>query len=187
VKKLTRAGLVLNAGERQLRKRSVTMPKLPNLADRGGFTLEFTVKFDELTAGQVLLDSRNAAGRGLVVQTTPHPAVELALSDGAQTNKWRCDAGLLTTNQTHHIGIVVDGGPHIITFVVDGAVCDGGTERQHGWSRFPADLADVNGATEAKITPPLGGQLRSLRIYDRFLRHAELIANFNSDTAHAQR
>jgi hypothetical protein len=187
VKKLTRAGLVLNASERQLRKRSVTMPKLPNLADRGGFTLEFTVKFDELKAGQVLLDSRNAAGKGLLVQTTSHPAVELVLSDGAQTNKWRGDAGLLTTNQTHHVGIVVDGGPRIISFVVDGLVCDGGTERQHGWGRFSAGLSDVSGATEAKIAPLPRGQLLSLRIYDRYLRHAELIANFNAETARARR
>ena len=31
--------------------------------------------------------------------------------------------------RTHHITIIVDGGPRIITFLVDGQVCDGGTQR----------------------------------------------------------
>lgn len=180
VKKLTRAGLVLNAGERQLRKRSIKMPEVPNLSERGSFTLEFTARFTGLTAGQILLDSRNAAGKGLLLHTTAQPAVELVLCDGAQTNQWRCDASLLTTNRAHHIGIVVDAGPRLITFVVDGMVCDGGVERQHGWSRFSPELDDMNGAGEAELAPSLGGRLLSLRFYNRPLRHAELISNFHT-------
>ncbi len=179
VKKLTQAGLLLDADEGRLTQGSVKLPRLPNLADRGGFTLEFTVKLRDLGPGQVLLDSRNAAGKGLLVQTTGHPAVELVLSDGTQTNQWRCDAGLLTTNQTHHLGIVVDGGPRLITFVVDGAVCDGGKERQHGWGRFSAELGDVNGKAEARIGP-LRGRCSSLHLFDRYLRNSELIANFHA-------
>ena len=180
LKKLTRAGLVLDAGERQLEKGSIKLPKLPDLAGRGGFTLEFEVSFNHLTAGQVLFDTRNTAGQGIALQTTAHPALELVLSDGAQTNQWRCDAGLLTANKTHHIGIVVDSGPRIITFVVDGQVCDGGRDRQFGWGRFSGELGDVNGESRAKIAPTLRGRLLTLRVYDRYLRNSELIANYHA-------
>jgi len=178
--KLTRAGLLLNAGERQLKQRSMRMPKLPNLADRSGFTLEFQVRFNDLSAGQILLDTRDASGKGLMVQTTDHPAVELVLSDGTRTNQWRCDAGLLTTNKTHHIGVIVDGGPHLITFAVDGVVCDGGFERQHGWGRLSPELAGINGERQVKIAPTLRGRLLTLRVYDRYLRNSEFVANHHA-------
>jgi len=180
LKNMTRAGLVLEAGERQLKQRSIEMPKLPNLADRGGFTLEVQVHFDDVSPGQVLLDTRNNSGKGLVMQTTEHAAVEILLSDGALTNQWRCDSGLLTTHQTHHFGIVVDGGPRLITFVVDGVVCDGGQERQFGWGRFSSALVDVNGEREAKLAPTFRGHLLTLRVYDRYLRNSELIANYRA-------
>jgi len=181
VRKTSRAGLVLDAGERRLRHGDLKFPRLPSLAARAGFTLEFQVKFNELVAGQVLLDARNGAGKGLLVQTTGHPAVELVMSDGFQTNQWRCDSGLITTNRMHHLGIVVDGGPRIITFLVDGIVCDGGSERQYSWGRFSPALSDVNGVAKAKLAPSLRGELRRMRIYNRALRHAELIANRNAD------
>jgi hypothetical protein len=133
-----------------------------------------------LSAGQVLLDSRDASGKGLLIQTTSHPAVELVLSDGTLTNQWRCDASLLMPNQTHQLGIVVDGGPRLITFVVDGVVCDGGQERQFGWGRFSSALGDVNGEREAKLAPTFRGRLLSLRVYDRYLRNSELIANYHA-------
>jgi len=180
VKKVARAGLALEAGARRLRPGSLKLPRLPVLTDRGGFTLEFTVQFDDLAPGQVLLDSRNAAGQGLLVQTTAHPAVQLVLSDGQKTNAWRCDAGLLTPHRAHQIGIVVDAGPRLITFVVDGLVCDGGPERQYGWGRFDPQLGDVNGAPRAKVAPSLRGRLLKLRVYDRYLRHAELIGNYHA-------
>lgn len=180
VNQVTQAGLVLEAEKEHLKKPAIPLPRLANLSRRGGFTLEVQVSFDDLSAGQVLLDSRDSGGRGLLLGTTSHSAVELVFSDGALTNSWRCDADLLKTNRPHHLGIIVDGGARIISFVVDGVVCDGGRERQYGWGRFSPDLMDVNGDREARIAPSLKGRLLALRLYDRHLRHAELIANYHA-------
>ena len=180
VKRVTRSGLVSQAAARQARKGTIQMPKLPLLAARAGFSLDLWVRFDDLSAGQVLLDSRDAMGKGVVLQTTAHPALELVLSDGTRTNQWRCDRGLLTAAKTHHVGIVVDGGPRLITFLVDGLVCDGGAERQYGWGRFSPELGDVNGEAQAKLAPSLRGRWLTLRVYDRYLRNSELIANYHA-------
>ena len=52
--------------------------------------------------------------------------VEIVLNDGRTENRWDCDSGYLRTGEQHHIAAIVDGGPRIITFVVDGKLCDGG-------------------------------------------------------------
>ena len=54
--------------------------------------------------------------------------------------------------------MIVDGGPKIITFVVDGVLCDGRASRDFGWSRFNKDMGDVNGSRELKIGPSLKGR-----------------------------
>jgi hypothetical protein len=176
-KQVTRSGLVLEADEERLKKEMLPSPRLPAPAARGGFTVELLVSFDDLSAGQVLLDNRDRGGKGLLLRTSQPPAVELVLSDGGRTNSWRCDTGLLTTNRIHHLGMVVDGGPRIVSFVVDGVVGDGGLERQYGWGRISPELTDLNGESETRIAPSLMGRLLVLRLYDRPLRHAELVAN----------
>jgi len=71
---------------------------------------------------------------------------------------------------------IVDGGPCIISFVVDGALCDGGEHRQFGWERFTPNLYDVTGGPELRIAP----EVRSLRIYDRALRVSEAVGNWRA-------
>jgi hypothetical protein len=72
--------------------------------------------------------------------------------------------------------ITVDGGPKIITFVVDGVLCDGGTERQFGWGRFSPTLRAANGAPTLKLAPPI----RAVRVYTRALRTSEAVGNFRA-------
>jgi hypothetical protein len=43
--------------------------------------------------------------------------------------RWSCDPGTLKTSAWHHVVATVDGGPKVISFVVDGALCDGGEAR----------------------------------------------------------
>ncbi|MBI2301974.1 MAG: exo-alpha-sialidase, partial [Armatimonadetes bacterium] len=126
-------------------------PKLPPLEGRGGFSLELWVRFTDLAAGQALLDGRGPDGKGLALLTTPEEAVAIVLNDGRTECRWRCDRGLLRAGEWHHVVATVDGGPKIITFVVDGVLCDGGEERQFGWGRFSPLLRDANGADTWRV------------------------------------
>ena len=91
-----------------------------------------------------------------------------------------CDPNMLESGKLHHIAIIVDGGAKIITFVVDGIVCDGGEHRQYGWGRFDPLFGDVNGSRKLRVAPSLDGNVEVLRIYDRYLRNSEAVGNFNS-------
>jgi hypothetical protein len=181
-----RPGLVLELGGTGNQHSPTPMPKLPDFTDRDwhradygqhnlrtGFSLDITFKLDALTAGQMLLDTRTAAGQGFALVTTPRGTVELVLNDGRTENRWDCDAGLIKAGHRHHLTAIIDGGPHIISFVLDGRFCDGGSTRQFGWGRFSRDLRHAQGSDTLRMGPGL----TSVRIYNRALLTAEAIAN----------
>jgi len=145
---------------------------------RQGFTLELWVRFQSLEPGQVLLDSRLDNGQGLCLQTAPHGTLEIVLNDGRTENRWTSDPGRLAVGQLHHVAVVVDAGPKIITFVVDGVLGDGWDWRQFGWGRFSRDLRGVSGAAQLRIAPTLNGEIRLLRVYGRYLRTSEIVGNW---------
>jgi hypothetical protein len=51
----------------------------------------------------------------------------------------------------------IDGGPKLMTVRVDGVLCDGGADRQYGWSRFHPALMDPNGAERIAVAPSRQG------------------------------
>jgi hypothetical protein len=147
---------------------------------RQGFSIELWLRLDELEADQVVLDSRTENGRGHCLQITPRGTLEIVLNDGRCENRWDCDPGVLEENKLHHVVVTVDGGPKIITFVVDGKLCDGGEYRQFGWGRFSPNLRTVNGDRALRVGPSLKGEIKVLRVYSRYLRTSEAVGNFQA-------
>ncbi|MEJ1973929.1 MAG: LamG-like jellyroll fold domain-containing protein [Lacunisphaera sp.] len=141
---------------------------------RAGFSLDFWFKLDSLAPHQALLDSRDANGKGILVATTEAGTIRVTLNDGRAESSWTCDPGVLHAGKKQHMVITVDGGPKIITFVVDGVLNDGGDARQFGWGRFSPTLRAPNGAPQVKLAP----SLLSLRVYLRALRTSEAVGNY---------
>ncbi len=159
-------------------KKSFAMPELAALNAGGGFTLEFWVRFDELSAGQTLLDAREG-GRGVLVRTTDRFTLAIALNDGQQEFVWDSDpgtgAGSLRSGVWQHVAAMVDGASRVTSFVVNGVFNDGGSVRDYGWGRFDRALGDVNGAREAKLAPAIYGRVKLCRVYNRYLRTSEAV------------
>ena len=145
-----------------------------------GLAIDLWIEFESLTPGRTILDGRNEQGQGICLRTASGGAVEIVLNDGDIESRWSCDGGLLKAGQLHHIVANVDAGPRIITFTIDGKLCDGGLARQFGWGRFDADLrlADLGGPL--RIVPGFGGRIRHLRIYNRSLRTSEAVGNYRA-------
>ena len=138
-----------------------------------GFTIDMNMKLESLPVGQVLLDSRMENGQGLLVTTTEQGAVEIKMNDGRTTCNWDSDP-ILKAKQEHHITIIVDGGPKIISFVIDGQICDGGTTRQFGWGRFNPNIRSANGAKALLVSDAVS----KLKIYDRPITVSEAVGNY---------
>jgi len=143
---------------------------------RAGFSLDFWLLLESSAAGRVLLDTRLENGQGLMVHYTGNGQLEIVLNDGRSENRWDCDPGSVGVGKLHHVAIIVDGGPKLICFVVDGRLCDGGEFRQYGWGRFSPYLREANGGGRLVAD----GAVQSLRVYGRALRIAEAIAHFRA-------
>ncbi|UCD50826.1 MAG: exo-alpha-sialidase [Phycisphaerales bacterium] len=146
----------------------------------GGLALEFWIEFKTLAPGQIVFDSRDENGVGLILQTAPDDAVEIVLNDGQTEDRWACDPGLLEVGRLHHIVVNVDAGPKIITFITNGRLCDGGESRQFGWGRFTVDLEQVASGKTPRIARGFAECIRRLRLYGRYLRTSEAIGNYRA-------
>jgi hypothetical protein len=195
----------------------VEMPRLPEFSRRDplrtdhggmdlrtGFALEFWLTLPSLDAGQIIFDKRAETGQGVCVQTTGRGTLEIILNDGMTENRWDSDPGMLKPGQRQHVVIVVDGGPKIITFIIDGVLCDGGDFRMFGWGRFSPLLRYVHSYASKWVTAPgtstqssdsvqhdvdesqlreaveIGAAVSRLRVYNRILRTSEAVAHFKA-------
>lgn len=136
---------------------------------RAGFSLEIAFTVETWTPGRELFSNGRVrlamAGEG---------RVEISLADGRTKSCWSSDPGTCGPGR-QHIVVTVDSGPKIITFVVNGVLCDGGADRQFGWGRFSPLLTNLNGTR-----PVVDASVSLLRIYERALRTSEAVGNFRA-------
>jgi hypothetical protein len=167
---------------------TVQMPALPRFLERdyaspthgtrdlrAGFSLDLWVALPDVAPGRVLLDTRTPQGQGLCLRTAEDGTVEIVLNDGRQECRWVSDPDGLTAGR-HHLVVTVDGGPKIITVIIDGRLHDGGVARQFGWGRFAPTLREANGGETLCIDQRVTG----LRLYGRALRTSEAIAHWQA-------
>ena len=140
---------------------------------RTGVSLELWLRLPDGAPGRALVDNRTEEGKGLLLSTAEGGAVEIVMNDGRTENRWRSDAGLLQPGRAHHVAVIVDGGPAIVSFVIDGKLCDGGGERQFGWGRFSPYLLSLQGGPSLRLA---ADALLHLRVYNRALRTSEAVA-----------
>ena len=151
-----------------------------NASANGGITIDLWLRLENLDAGQTILDYRNENGQGIALTTADAESLRLELSDSDNQAAWQCDPGLLFEGKWHHITAIVDDGPKIIMFVVDGVLCDGGAARQYGWGRYTNHLGDLSGSKKFHLGSSLQGQVGRLRVYSRPLRTSEAVGNFQA-------
>lgn len=189
-------GLVLDLPAGKAMPKQAPMPRLPEFNQRdnkrpdhgckdmrAGFSIDFSIQLDSLAPGQIILDSRDETGKGILVSTTDTGTIKITLNDGRSEASWDCDRGTVQAGKRQHVTVTVDGGPKIITFVVDGILCDGGDERQFGWGRFSPNLRAPDGAEVIRIAPAMKGSVQLLRIYKRALSTSEAVASFQADSS----
>lgn len=80
---------------------------------------------------------------------------------------------LLIAGKEHHVVVNIDGGPRIISYIIDGRCSDGGETRQFGWGRFSSYLRHVNGG-DLRIAP----EVAQVRVYGRVLLTCEAVARY---------
>lgn len=169
-------GRILDVAEDRLRSGEIALPKVLDATQGGGLSLDCWILLADLSPNQVLLDSRDESGRGLMLTTGENGVLRIEASDAQTRAAWDSDPGLLTVGQRHHVVVTLDAGPKVIMFLVDGQLCDGGSTRQYGWGRYDADLGDVSGTGKYRVA----ASVRHFRLYDRPLRTSEAVSNYHA-------
>jgi len=189
---------VLNPGD------TFGIPELPGLRN-GGFSLELWLDVTDTGKSQMILSSEGLRHRGFQVSIAQNGAVRLSLRDERQRQwleavdgavagqpgpgqhlrsmrawTWESDRGVLSPGKPHHLVFVVDGLSNIVSIVADGELCDGGSDRIQGWWRLNPWIDDINDVGVCQIGEGLPGKILKLRIYDRYLRTSEAVANWRA-------
>lgn len=176
LKHVSEQGRVLDVAADQLQAREIAVPKALDVTQGGGLSLDCWIELADLSPGQVLVDSRDDAGRGLALTVCADGVLRIEASDGETRAAWDSDAGSLAAGRRQHVVATLDAGPRIIMFLIDGQLCDGGSARQYGWGRYDADLGDVRGTGQLRVA----AAVRHLRLYDRPLRISAAVANYHA-------
>lgn len=176
-KSIARKGLVLTSDGCEGKPATAPMPSLPKLGEGGSFTLDLWIRATATTPGQVILDNRDQTNKGFVLGTGKDECLRFGMYDGNLNAYWDSDPHTLRPGRLQHVAVIVDGGSKILIFVIDGVLCDGGPDRQYGWIRFDPQMADLNGRKDLLIAPDFSGQVKAVRIYDRYLRTSEAVAH----------
>lgn len=145
---------------------------------RNGYTIELGFKLNDLSENQILLDTRNSEGNGWCLRTTERQSLEIILNDGQTQFLWSCDDGLIVQGKAHYMSIILDAGPHVCSFIVDGVLNDGGASRQFGWGRFSPYFKSATGSKEIQVGKKMNGSINKVAIYNRAIRTSEAIGNY---------
>jgi hypothetical protein len=156
----------------EFRVRDNSKPDMRGKDTGDGVGVEMWLTLTDLEPGKMLLENRDAAGRGFSLSTSPFGALTLSLSDGQTENIWSSDP-VMQAGTLQHVVINIDGGPRIISYIIDGRFCDGGDSRQFGWGRFSPYLRHINGLSDLHVAP----QVKVLRVYAHPLSTARAIRN----------
>jgi hypothetical protein len=141
--------------------------------DLKGLTLEFELDAD-CPDEAVLLDSTDHEGAGIRI-TRHRGKILFSMSDGEKTTSFKSDESLME-NSANHVAVVIDGGPSIAYFVINGIFNDGGEKRIRGWERYDPNIGDVMGREDFYID----GSISVIRVYKRPLMTVEICRNMNS-------
>ncbi len=159
-----------------------SLPKIKPLSERTQFVSGFGTQNNEVSFAlrfnfkvpekdELLFSNMNENSKGLkAVYNSETTRIEFTLGDGHCISRFDSEKGILKPNTTHDAAIIIDGGPHVIEFVIDGQLCTA-DDRMFGFGRFNPFTQDINGKPELEI----GSSVKNLKFYDGLLRVSDIV------------
>ena len=95
-----------------------------------------------------------------------------------------CSARLAASGR-HHVAVVVDGGPRMVSWLVDGHLCDGGplhdpAGASAGWVLFSPLLGNVGGSPTSPSVAVVSAAVAEGRLYSTALLTTQCIGNWRA-------
>jgi len=144
-----------------------------------GASFAFWIRPEESMEG-TLCHNLDDKGRGFKIELIDDGRVRVGIADTQCQSTWQSDKGLLKAEEWNHVVITIDGGPKIISFVINGEFNDGGKERQFGFGRIHPALNSINTAETITFSDSPLDRLRNFRVYTRALLTCESVGLYES-------
>lgn len=143
----------------------LTTPAVIDLSAGEGFSIALTLSSETLKSKQELVRVSDGES-GLVLRVGEGPTLVVDVHAQGQSFTWSSDFIETAEYETHHAVVTFDGGPAIVTMIVDGKLHDGAGTRQFGWGRFPPEFPPITiGPSESD----------DIKVYARALRTSEAV------------
>jgi hypothetical protein len=152
-------------------------PALPDLNRGAGFTISLQLNIDSSGHSASLINCM-PNGKGVKIDLLPDSTVVFTMSDGKETVELHSNKGILTGQKPHHVAIIIDGYPGLISMVVDQEFQDGGEARERGTVYFSHEFTSVNDSEFWEVNQKI---IRNLRVYNRVLLTTEVIGLQRAD------
>lgn len=161
------------------------LPRYCMLRVGGGLSIEYAFTWDSPSADTRLLSLNGRNGASLTLGLRSN-AISLEINDGERTEEYRSRAAILPASGWCHVVVTLDRAANIATFVVNGLLDDGGTEKLQGWLRMNPSLKDCDFGRHFTLakTAPISPKL--LRIYERALMTSEAVGNYRALRSESQ-
>lgn len=135
---------------------------------KNGFTLHIDTSVNDRC---IILDGKDIQDRGIKLEALPDGSLIMEMGDSWGTSKIISEP-CLKKGERNLITIIVDGGPHVVSFVVNGKFLDGGEYRQFGWQHFSPELRHVNWAPDWKLSQGT----TAIKIFGKAIMTAEAVS-----------
>lgn len=183
-----RKGLIMNSDQKMLQAGRINFPHLPDLISGGGFSIGLWLTIDETDSRQQVLSTLQSAENGIEIFLAEDNNIGILLKDGKirqanilKNTQFVSDQNTIKEGGLHHVMFTIDGAAKIATIIVDGVLSDGSpTTRAYGWGRVYPYLRGPNGSNVCTINKNFKGKIHHIRVYDRYLRTSEAIANYTA-------
>lgn len=181
-------GLIMESDLKMIETGKINFPALPDLHQWGGFTVDLWLTADALQPGQKVFSTVGPKGKGIEIAIAENNAIKISLYDGeireVDINDYKefvSDENVLGKGDLHHVVFIIDGAAKVASIMVDGILSDGGLDsRSHGWGRIYQHLTSLNDTHLGTFNEEFSGKVYNIRLYNRALRTAEAILNFNA-------
>lgn len=175
---IARQGLAVDLPRGAEDQQSAPVPQQANLTNQQGLTIEIWFDAPAPPAQSELLELRAGDNIGIAIAQISAGNLTAELAGKKQRLDYPADAGATRQDALQHAVLVLDAGPGLAYWIVNGVRCDGGEQRQSGWLRAAEVLDDLCAAGSLQIHA--AAPVARLRIYDRPLRVSEAIGNFRA-------
>ena len=136
---------------------------------RKGFTFDICIDYNNQNIE--IFNSFTDDCKGIKIEIANN-RVNFIMGDGQFINSWKSDLNSIKEG-VNYISIIIDGGPKIIYYVINGKFNDG-IKRNYGWGRFSDKFKNFNGIKSVK----LNSLVKYIKIYDKALLTCEVVGNY---------